>query len=106
LTAPTQRWSRWAMAGPRVLVTTNPLAHDVRVDATAAGGDPGPGSLPAAGVVQDRGSFSHALCRACGWSGPGRRSRFRARQDLAEHLDDGCPPDEVPTTDGPGALLT
>jgi hypothetical protein len=60
-----------------------------------------------AGIVQDRGSFSHAVCRACGWSGPGRRSRFRARQDLAEHLEEGCPPEEeAPTADGRGGRLT
>ncbi|MEU9318867.1 hypothetical protein [Streptomyces sp. NPDC048295] len=33
----------------------------------------------------ERGSFCTARC-ACGWSGPARRSRDRARTDAAEHL--------------------
>ncbi|WP_442817728.1 hypothetical protein [Streptomyces sp. NBC_01591] len=32
----------------------------------------------------ERGSFCTARC-ACGWSGPARRSRDRARTDAAEH---------------------
>ncbi|WP_373302623.1 hypothetical protein [Streptomyces atratus] len=32
----------------------------------------------------DRGSFCTARC-SCGWSGPARRSRDRARTDAAEH---------------------
>ncbi|MEW2069050.1 hypothetical protein [Streptomyces sp. NPDC007346] len=34
----------------------------------------------------ERGSFCLARC-TCGWSGPARRSRDRARTDAAEHLD-------------------
>ncbi|MFI2777779.1 hypothetical protein [Streptomyces sp. ALB3] len=33
----------------------------------------------------ERGSFCLARC-ACGWSGPARRSRDRARTDAEEHL--------------------
>ncbi|PVC95446.1 hypothetical protein [Streptomyces sp. CS014] len=33
----------------------------------------------------ERGSFCLARC-SCGWSGPARRSRDRARTDAAEHL--------------------
>ncbi|MFJ7194769.1 MULTISPECIES: hypothetical protein [unclassified Streptomyces] len=33
----------------------------------------------------ERGSFCTARC-ACGWSGPARRSRDRARTDAAEHV--------------------
>jgi hypothetical protein len=33
--------------------------------------------------------FTHARCE-CGWRGPGRRSRKRAREDAAKHLDDRC----------------
>jgi hypothetical protein len=40
--------------------------------------------------VEDRGSFSHAVCRVCGWSGPGRRSRQVSRRDAAGHVDE-CP---------------
>jgi hypothetical protein len=43
-------------------------------------------------VVEDRGSFSHGVCRVCGWSGPARRSRSRARDDVDAHLHEGCPP--------------
>ncbi|MEE1747778.1 hypothetical protein ABZ776_08180 [Streptomyces sp. NPDC007076] len=32
----------------------------------------------------ERGSFCTARC-GCGWSGPARRSRDRARTDAAEH---------------------
>lgn len=38
--------------------------------------------------VDDRGPFTHAVCRRCGWSGPGRRSRGLARKDGAGHT---CP---------------
>ncbi|MCC8479462.1 hypothetical protein LMJ41_16420 [Streptomyces globisporus] len=33
----------------------------------------------------ERGSFCLARC-SCGWAGPARRSRDRARTDAAEHL--------------------
>ncbi|MFF2013295.1 hypothetical protein ACFVWY_30120 [Streptomyces sp. NPDC058195] len=35
-------------------------------------------------VTVERGSFCTARC-SCGWSGPARRSRDRARTDAAEH---------------------
>ncbi|MEV6165121.1 hypothetical protein AB0L71_25000 [Streptomyces sp. NPDC052052] len=35
-------------------------------------------------VTVERGSFCTARC-GCGWSGPARRSRDRARTDAAEH---------------------
>lgn len=41
-------------------------------------------------TIVDVGPFTHAQC-TCGWKGPGRRSRKRARADAAEHRDDGCP---------------
>ncbi|TPG14170.1 hypothetical protein EAH86_18135 [Pedococcus bigeumensis] len=41
-------------------------------------------------VVEDRGSFSHAVCRVCGWSGPGRRSRRVSREDSRAHQET-CP---------------
>jgi hypothetical protein len=34
----------------------------------------------------DVGSFTHGVCRVCGWRGPGRRSRRLAAQDAATHL--------------------
>ncbi|MFB6989239.1 hypothetical protein [Streptomyces sp. NPDC056304] len=35
-------------------------------------------------MTVERGSFCTARC-SCGWSGPARRSRDRARTDAAEH---------------------
>ncbi|MFJ9829120.1 hypothetical protein ACIRSU_32810 [Streptomyces sp. NPDC101160] len=34
--------------------------------------------------TMERGSFAFARC-SCGWTGPARRSRDRARTDAAEH---------------------
>ncbi|NUS10466.1 MAG: hypothetical protein HOY69_03490 [Streptomyces sp.] len=34
--------------------------------------------------VTERGSFASARC-SCGWRGPARRSRDRARRDAREH---------------------
>ncbi|MGC5345690.1 hypothetical protein ACPXCE_25770 [Streptomyces sp. DT24] len=36
-------------------------------------------------TTAERGSFCTARC-ACGWSGPARRSRERARADAQSHL--------------------
>ncbi|MFJ9307473.1 hypothetical protein [Streptomyces cyaneofuscatus] len=36
-------------------------------------------------TTTERGSFCLARC-TCGWTGPARRSRDRARTDAAEHL--------------------
>ncbi|WP_281181677.1 hypothetical protein [Streptomyces exfoliatus] len=35
--------------------------------------------------MTERGSFALARC-SCGWTGPARRSRDRARTDAADHL--------------------
>ncbi|WP_145904926.1 hypothetical protein [Kitasatospora viridis] len=35
--------------------------------------------------VTERGAFAFAVCD-CGWFAPGRRSRDKARRDVAEHL--------------------
>ena len=39
--------------------------------------------------IVEKGSFSHAACD-CGWRGPARRSRKRAREDAAAHLEERC----------------
>jgi hypothetical protein len=40
--------------------------------------------------VAEQGAFAFAHCKVCGWQGPGRRSRERARKDLTHHLaEDG-----------------
>ncbi|MFI8325953.1 hypothetical protein [Streptomyces sp. NPDC085529] len=36
-------------------------------------------------TTTERGSFAVARC-SCGWAGPARRSRDRARTDAAEHV--------------------
>ncbi|MFJ7062390.1 hypothetical protein ACK8N7_16825 [Streptomyces griseobrunneus] len=52
---------------------------------------PHPPSCPApppaghSATTTERGSFCLARC-TCGWAGPARRSRDRARTDAAEHL--------------------
>lgn len=37
--------------------------------------------------VQERGAFAFGSCDKCGWRGPARRSRERARKDLRHHLE-------------------
>ena len=39
--------------------------------------------------IVEKGSFTHARCE-CGWRGPGRRSRKKARSDAAAHLEERC----------------
>ena len=43
--------------------------------------------------TEDRGSFTHGLCLACGWRGPGRRARAGAERDAMAHADGNCPMD-------------
>ncbi|MEU2085263.1 hypothetical protein ABZ569_25795 [Streptomyces albus] len=40
--------------------------------------------------LTERGSFCSASC-SCGWRGPARRARDRARTDADTHLRDGTP---------------
>jgi hypothetical protein len=37
----------------------------------------------------EKGNFTQARCE-CGWNGPGRRSRKKAREDAAAHLEARC----------------
>jgi hypothetical protein len=48
--------------------------------------------------VEDRGSFSHGVCRVCGWLGPGRRARQVSHRDAATHAEScpGAPDDGAP----------
>ena len=39
--------------------------------------------------IVDADNFAYARCE-CGWRGPARRSRKRAREDAAAHLDERC----------------
>jgi len=41
-------------------------------------------------ATQDRGSFTHGVCRVCGWRGPARRSRRVATEDAHTH-EATCP---------------
>lgn len=41
-------------------------------------------------LVEDVGSFTFGYCRSCDWRGPGRRSRQKARDDVAAHVEN-CP---------------
>ena len=49
--------------------------------------DPTKGDSPL--HLVEKGNFTHARCD-CGWRGPGRRSRKKAREDAAAHLLDKC----------------
>ncbi|MFG3286343.1 hypothetical protein [Streptomyces sp. NPDC048111] len=40
--------------------------------------------MPHQTTLTERGSFAVARC-SCGWTGPARRSRDRARTDAADH---------------------
>ncbi len=37
-------------------------------------------------LTEDVGSFTFGLCTSCDWRGPGRRSRQKARDDVAGHI--------------------
>ncbi|QDY77633.1 hypothetical protein [Streptomyces qinzhouensis] len=51
---------------------------------TDDGPAPGAAHHPHTTTTAERGSFALARC-TCGWSGPARRSRDRARTDAASH---------------------
>lgn len=38
--------------------------------------------------LEERGAFAFGSCDRCGWRGPARRSRERARKDLGRHIQD------------------
>ncbi|MDX2922491.1 MULTISPECIES: hypothetical protein [Streptomyces] len=67
-------------AAPRTPVRTTPVLAESLPEAPP----PGPPAGHSATTIE-RGSFCLARC-SCGWSGPARRSRDRARTDAAEHL--------------------
>ncbi|WP_149179839.1 hypothetical protein [Streptomyces sp. TRM49041] len=48
---------------------------------------PSPGGAPHDTATAERGAFALARC-TCGWSGPARRSRDRARTDAAAHMSE------------------
>jgi len=49
------------------------------------------GPLAPGWLTEDNGSFTHAVCRACGWRGPGRRARVTAANDAAVHQVEHAP---------------
>src|SRR5680860_846417 len=46
--------------------------------------------------IEDRGSFTHGVCRSCTWAGPGRRSRGGAASDAELHALSGCESTDTP----------
>ncbi|MFJ2636626.1 hypothetical protein ACIO6U_32385 [Streptomyces sp. NPDC087422] len=61
-----------------------------RASVTASAGTPSgtPADAPDGGhrtSIVERGSFAVARC-SCGWKGPARRARDRARRDAEEHI--------------------
>ncbi|MFB6668114.1 hypothetical protein [Streptomyces parvus] len=79
-------------AAPRTPARTAPapaesLSAPLSVSLSASLSDAPPPDQPAghSATTIERGSFCLARC-SCGWSGPARRSRDRARTDAAEHL--------------------
>ncbi|MFY0516169.1 hypothetical protein ACOMD4_38150 [Streptomyces anulatus] len=69
---------------PPAPVRTAPGPPPASASAPSPGPPPGPPPGHSATTIE-RGSFCLARC-TCGWSGPARRSRDRARTDAAEHL--------------------
>jgi hypothetical protein len=51
-------------------------------------------------LFEDHGSFAHGVCHACGWVGPGRRSRRLAARDADDHLKSCAPGRERLTARG------
>ncbi|WP_189965326.1 hypothetical protein [Streptomyces violascens] len=49
------------------------------------------GEVPHQTTITERGSFAIARC-SCGWTGPARRSRDRARTDAESHTPQTCTP--------------
>lgn len=59
--------------------------------------------MPHQTTITERGSFAIARC-GCGWTGPARRSRDRARADADTHHTDL--PHTTPATPAPPAPST
>ncbi|AWL87561.1 hypothetical protein AMK14_31210 [Streptomyces sp. TSRI0445] len=75
-------------AAPRTPVRIPPALTESLTEPLSASLPEAPPPGPPAGhsaTTIERGSFCLARC-SCGWSGPARRSRDRARTDAAEHL--------------------
>ncbi|MFB8142092.1 hypothetical protein [Streptomyces parvus] len=75
-------------AAPRTPARTAPaLSESLSASLSESLPEAPPPDQPAghSATTIERGSFCLARC-SCGWSGPARRSRDRARTDAAEHL--------------------
>ncbi|MET8608753.1 hypothetical protein ABZV92_35000 [Streptomyces rubiginosohelvolus] len=75
-------------AAPRTPARTTPaLTESLTEPLSASLPEAPPPGAPAghSATTIERGSFCLARC-SCGWSGPARRSRDRARTDAAEHI--------------------
>ncbi|MFF9083374.1 hypothetical protein ACF1BR_27195 [Streptomyces rubiginosohelvolus] len=71
-------------AAPRTPARTTPALAESLSASLPEAPPPGPPAGHSATTIE-RGSFCLARC-SCGWSGPARRSRDRARTDATEHL--------------------
>ncbi|MFI7246270.1 hypothetical protein [Streptomyces qinglanensis] len=66
---------------------------------------PSAAAAPHGTSLTERGSFCSASC-ACGWRGPARRARDRAREDSHAHLrDHGAADAAAPPPDGAAGAL-
>ncbi|MCQ1576458.1 hypothetical protein [Streptomyces parvus] len=74
-------------AAPRTPARTAPAPAESLSVPLSASLPEAPPDQPAghSATTIERGSFCLARC-SCGWSGPARRSRDRARTDAAEHV--------------------
>ncbi|WP_097885323.1 hypothetical protein [Streptomyces sp. st140] len=80
--------ARTTTAAPRTPARTTPALTESLTEPLSASLPEAPPPGPPAGhsaTTIERGSFCLARC-SCGWSGPARRSRDRARTDAAEHI--------------------
>ncbi|MFJ6516553.1 hypothetical protein ACIQMO_33200 [Streptomyces sp. NPDC091406] len=80
----------WAAPGPAAAPApapsgTAPGPLPALSEPTPQAPPPGPPAAGHSATTIERGSFCLARC-TCGWAGPARRSRDRARTDAAEHL--------------------
>ena len=84
-----RRHSLRVRAGHRADILSAPRHHVAMPKRSARPTKPSPVvvEVPVRGPdgVDEQGAFAFAICPVCGWRGPGRRSRDRARKDLGHH---------------------
>jgi hypothetical protein len=92
---------------PPVTSLSEPSPLEASISEASLSEAMGPSASPGDGagvevevLFEDHGSFAHGVCRACGWIGPGRRSRRLAACDADEHLESCAPGRERLTARG------